>query len=168
MPQSLCLHNIGCRIWELKIENKLNSFYHKCIMGQSKSKALKYPQYPQPPGYPTYGPVYPYGIPPQVGYAPGYHGPVIPPGYGVPVAMPQPQVSIQMPPRSRRKKKRRRASGSSAGHGPMQPPDQTRNAAVGVQPAPPGMLDNLPAGFIPTNITPNPPGGAGAFYSLPV
>lgn len=128
-------------------------------MGQGKSKPLKFPQYPQPPGYPPY---YPYGIQqPPVGYAPGYHPPVLPPGYGP--LMPQPQIPqmVGWPPpqrHTRRKKKR-----SSAPPAPAQPAHQPTVAGPGpnVQPAPPGMLDNLPRGFIPTSITPNPPGASG-------
>lgn len=134
-------------------------------MGQSKSKALKYPQYPPPPGYPTYGPVYPYGLPPLSGYAQAHHGPVIPPGYGAPVAMPQPQHMVNWPPQERRKRRRKKESRSSEGYVAARQANEARGAATGaanVQPAPPGMLDNLPPGFVPTSITPNPPGVSGA------
>lgn len=129
-------------------------------MGQSKSKALKYPHYPPPPGYPQYGHAYPYPMQPQVGYMSGYHGPqpVIPPGYGAPIAMPQPQIGGWTTQDRRRKKKKKRASAPPV----ARPVDQPR---VIVQPAPVGMLDNLPPGFVPQNITPNPPGASSASYS---
>ncbi|KAJ3562825.1 hypothetical protein NP233_g9335 [Leucocoprinus birnbaumii] len=53
---------------------------------------------------------------------------------------------------------------------PAQPAHQPTVAApapTNVQPAPPGMLDNLPPGFVPTSITPNPPGVSGQGPVIP-
>ncbi|KXN81846.1 Swarming motility protein YbiA [Leucoagaricus sp. SymC.cos] len=134
-------------------------------MGQAKSKTLKYPAYPPPPGYPPYSHVYPYAVQPQVGYVQGYQAPVIPPSYAGPVLMPQPQITLQAAPRERRRRKRKSPPQFAA----VQPSDQPRAAPApaNVQPAPPGMLDNLPPGFVLTSITPNPPGASATGPVIP-
>ena len=121
-------------------------------MGQAKSKTLKFPQYPQPPGYHPY---YLY-VQPQVSYVPGYPLPVLPPG----PAMPQPQT-VAWPPQPRRtKRKKKRPVVPFPTQMPVQQPVPAP-PAPNIQPVPAGMLDNLPPDFVPQSIIPNPPGAPG-------
>lgn len=130
-------------------------------MGQSKSKGLKNHPYSLPSGYPQYGAVYPYAVVPQVAYAPGYHAPVIPPGYGpVPVTMPQHHATEVQ---GHRKKKRKHTSSSSGRTDRSTNHRRHHSAPLNVLPAPAEMFENLPAGFVPHNIIPNPPGGTSEF-----
>jgi len=129
-------------------------------MGQAKSKTIKFPQYPQPPIYPPY---YVYPVHPQAGFSQGYHLPVLPPGYAP--TMPQPQAVPwpSHPRHSKKKKKKLRVPGPAQMSVQRPNPASSAPPLSNIQPVPAGMLDNLPPGFVPQSITPNPPGAPGMF-----
>ena len=129
-------------------------------MGQAKSKTIKFPQYPQPPIYPPY---YVYPVHPQAGFSQGYHLPVLPPGYAP--TMPQLQT-VPWPSQlrhSKKKKKKLRVPGPAQMSVQRPNPAPSAPPLSNIQPVPAGMLDNLPPGFVPQSITPNPPGAPGMF-----
>jgi len=124
------------------------------IMGQAKSKTIKFPQYPQPPIYPPY---YVYPVHPQAGFSQGYHLPVLPP------TMPQLQT-VPWPSQPQHSKKKKKKVPGSARISVQRPnPVPSAPPLLNIQPVPAGMLDNLPPGFVPQSITPNPPGAPGMF-----